>query len=110
MLRSSGRRKLIAATLTVVFTAALGCAHPPPPLACAALGAAALGGTGAYLGSQTPGHDGDEIGLYSAAGVLVGGGAGYLICRAIQKEEKPPPPPPPPPPPRAAPPPPPAPV
>ena len=96
MLRSSGRRKLLAATLCTLFVAAIGCANPPPPAVCAAIGAATLGGTGAYLGSETPGHDGDEIAMYGAAGVLVGAGSGYLICRAMQKEEKPPPPPPPP--------------
>jgi len=109
MFRSSGRRQLFAATLCFVFLTALGCANPPKPAVCAAIGAAALGGTGAYLGTETPGHDGDEIGMYGGAGLLLGGAGGYLICRAMQKEEAPPPPPPPPAP-RAAPAPPPAPV
>ena len=110
MLRSSGRRKLIAATLTVVFTAALGCAHAPPPLACAAIGAALGGGGGYALGNATPDPNAREKFGYAGAGAVVLGTGGYFLCRAIQKEEKPPPPPPPPPPPRAAPPPPPAPV
>jgi outer membrane protein OmpA-like peptidoglycan-associated protein len=93
MFRSSLRRKLCAATLISFFAAVTGCASPPHPAVCAAIGAAALGGTGGYLGHRSPGHDGDEIGGFTAAGVVLGGGAGYLICRALQKEEAPPPPP-----------------
>jgi len=71
------------------------CATPPDPLACAAVGGALGGGGGAYAGSETPGHDGDEMAAYGAGGLLVGAGAGYLLCKLLQEEEKPAPPPPP---------------
>jgi OOP family OmpA-OmpF porin len=70
------------------------CATSPDPLACAAIGGALGGGGGAYAGSETPGHDGDEIAAYGAAGLLVGAGAGYLVCKLLAEEEAPPPPPP----------------
>jgi OOP family OmpA-OmpF porin len=103
MFRFKLYRRSAAAVLCAVFAVALGCASPPNPAVCAAIGGLSLGGGGAALGARTPGHDGDEIGIYGGAGAVLGASAGYLICRAMQKEEAPPPPPPPPPPPRAAP-------
>ena len=105
MLRFLPHRRSSAAVLCALFVVALGCASPPKPAVCAAIGGLALGGGGAYLGTETPGHDGDETAIYGGAGAVLGASAGYLICRAMQKEEAPPPPPPKPPPPapRAAP-------
>jgi outer membrane protein OmpA-like peptidoglycan-associated protein len=79
--------------LSVLVIGALvsACATAPDPLACAAVGAALGGGGGAYAGTETPGHDGDEIAAYGAAGLLVGGGAGYLLCKLLAEEEAPPP-------------------
>jgi len=81
--------------LSVLLLGALvsACATAPDPLACAAVGAALGGGGGAYAGTETPGHDGDEIAAYGGAGLLVGGGAGYLLCKLLQEEEAPAPPP-----------------
>jgi len=73
---------LLGATLSA-------CATAPDPLACAAVGAALGGGGGAWAGTETPGHDGDEIAAYGAAGLLVGGGAGYLLCKLLQEEGEP---------------------
>jgi outer membrane protein OmpA-like peptidoglycan-associated protein len=63
------------------------CATAPDPLVCAAIGGALGGGGGAWAGRETPGHDGDEIAAYGGAGLLVGGGAGYLLCKLMQDEE-----------------------
>jgi OOP family OmpA-OmpF porin len=65
------------------------CATAPDPLVCAAVGAALGGGGGAYAGSETPGRDGDEMLAYGGAGLLVGGGAGYLLCKLLEEEEAP---------------------
>jgi OOP family OmpA-OmpF porin len=108
MLFSNARRKLLAAMLCSFFVTALGCASSPNPGVCALVGGLLGGGTGWYLGNETPRPDGKEEAIYGGAGAILGAGTGYLICRAMQKEEAPPPPPPPPP--RAAPAPPPAPV
>ena len=108
MLSSSLRRKLIAATICSLFVAALGCASPPSPGVCAAIGGVLGGGGGVAVGASTPDHNSDEQAIYGGAGAILGASTGYLICRAMQKEEAPPPPPPPAP--KAAPAPPPAPV
>jgi OOP family OmpA-OmpF porin len=108
MLSTSVRRKLVAATICSLFVAALGCASPPSPGVCAAIGGVLGGGGGVAVGASTPDHNSDEQAIYGGAGAILGASTGYLICRAMQKEEAPPPPPPPAP--RAAPPPPPAPV
>ena len=84
--------RLLSVLMMGVLVAA--CATAPDPLACAAVGAALGGGGGAYAGSETPGHDGDEMVAYGAGGLLVGGGVGYLVCKLLQEEEKPAPPPP----------------
>ena len=106
MLRSMSQRRLAAVALCALFSVALGCASPPNPAICAAVGGALGGGGGYLLGNTTPRPDSREEAIYGGAGAVVGASAGYLICRAMQKEEAPPPPPPPkPPPPRAAPPP-----
>jgi OOP family OmpA-OmpF porin len=63
------------------------CATAPDPLVCAAIGGALGGGGGAWAGRETPGHDGEEIAAYGAAGLLVGGGAGYLLCKLMEEEE-----------------------
>jgi OOP family OmpA-OmpF porin len=63
------------------------CASAPDPLVCAAIGGLLGGGGGAWAGRETPGHDGDEIAAYGAGGLLVGGGAGYLLCKLMQEEE-----------------------
>jgi OOP family OmpA-OmpF porin len=81
--------RLLSVLLLGVLVSA--CATAPDPLACAAVGAALGGGGGAYAGTETPGHDGDEIAAYGAAGLLVGGGAGYLLCKLLEEEEAPPP-------------------
>ena len=107
MLRSKFQRRLAAAALSALFAATVGCASPPKPAVCAAIGGVLLGGGGAALGAATPDPDSREIGLYAGAGAIAGAGAGYLICRAMQKEAPPPPKPAPPPPPKPAPPPPP---
>jgi len=107
MLFSNARRKLLAAMLCSFFVTALGCASSPNPGVCALVGGLLGGGTGWYLGNETPAPDGKEEAIYGGAGAILGAGTGYLICRAMQKKEAPPPPPPPP---RAAPAPPPAPV
>ena len=103
MLRSILQRRLAAAVLCALFAAALGCASAPNPGICAAVGGALGGGGGYLLGNTTPAPDTREEAIYGGAGAIVGASAGYLICRAMQKEEVKPPPPPPPPPPRAAP-------
>jgi OOP family OmpA-OmpF porin len=63
------------------------CASAPDPLVCAAIGGLLGGGGGAWAGRETPGHDGEEIAAYGAGGLLVGGGAGYLLCKLMQEEE-----------------------
>jgi len=70
------------------------CATSPDPLACAAIGGLLGGGGGAYAGSETPGHDGDEMAYYGGGGLLLGAGAGYLLCSLLEEEAPPPPPPP----------------
>ena len=95
MFRSSLRRKLFAATLCAFFAAMLGCASPPHPGVCAAIGGVLGGGGGWALGNETPAPDGKEEAIYGGAGAILGASTGYLICRAMQKEEAPPPPPPP---------------
>jgi OOP family OmpA-OmpF porin len=104
MLRSMLQRRLAAVAFCALLAAMLGCASPPKPAICAAIGGALGGGGGYLLGNTTPRPDSREEAIYGGAGAVVGASAGYLICRAMQKEEAPPPPPPPPPP-RAAPPP-----
>jgi OOP family OmpA-OmpF porin len=96
MLSSSLRRKLLAATICSVFVTALGCASPPSPGVCAAIGGVLGGGGGVAVGASTPDHNSDEQAIYGGAGAILGASTGYLICRAMQKEEAPPPPPPPP--------------
>ena len=93
MFRSTLRRRLVAVALCASFVA-LGCASPPHPAVCAAIGGTLLGGTGALLGVKSGDPNSREIGLYGGAGAILGAGTGYLICRAMQKEEAPPPPPP----------------
>jgi OOP family OmpA-OmpF porin len=110
MLSTQLRRRLVTAALCSLFVVSLGCASPPSPGVCAAIGGVALGGTGVAIGAQTPHSNTKEKSLYGSAGAILGASTGYLICRAMQPEEEPPPPPPPPPAPRAAPPPPPPPV
>jgi OOP family OmpA-OmpF porin len=110
MLSASLRRKSIAAALCTFLVVALGCASPPSPGVCAAIGGVLGGGGGYAAGNATPNPNSDEEAIYGGAGLILGASAGYLICRAMQEEEAPPPPPPPPPAPRAAPPPPPPPV
>jgi len=107
MLRSMLQRRLAAVALCALFAAVLGCASPPNPAVCAVAGGVLGGGGGVAVGASTPDHNSDEQGIYGGAGAILGASAGYLICRAMQKEEAPPPPPPAP---RAAPPPAPAPV
>jgi len=94
--------RTIACGASAVFLAS--CASTPDPKVCAAIGAVLGGGGGYQAGRETPGHDGDEIAGYGAAGLIVGGVAGYALCRVLQTDEEPPPPPkpepaPPPPPP-----------
>jgi len=103
MLRSMLQRRLTAVAFCALFAAMLGCASPPKPAVCAVIGGALGGGGGYLLGNTTPAPDTREEAIYGGAGAVVGASAGYLICRAMQKEEAPPPPPPPPPAPRAAP-------
>jgi OOP family OmpA-OmpF porin len=110
MLRSKFQRRLSAAALCALFVALVGCASPPSPAVCAAVGGVLAGGGGVALGAATPDHNSDEQAIYGGAGAILGASTGYLICRAMQKEEAPPPPPPPPPAPKAAPAPPPPPV
>src|SRR5262245_5614275 len=109
MLRSKLQRRLAAAALCALFAALVGCASPPSPAICATVGGLLLGGGGVAIGASTPDHNSDEQAIYGGSGAILGASAGYLICRAMQKEPAPPPPPPPPAP-RAAPAPPPAPV
>jgi outer membrane protein OmpA-like peptidoglycan-associated protein len=85
---------LFAATLCAFFVAMLGCASPPKPLVCAAIGGVLGGGGGWLIGNETPAPDGKEEAIYGGAGAILGASTGYLICRAMQKEEAPPPPPP----------------
>jgi outer membrane protein OmpA-like peptidoglycan-associated protein len=93
--------RAIALGTLALFAAS--CASTPDPKVCAAVGAALGGGGGAYAGRETPGHDGDEIIGYGAAGIVVGGAAGWALCKVLAKEEpkpepRPEPAPPPPPP------------
>ncbi len=94
MFRTTLRCRLVALALCASFVA-LGCASPPHPGICAAVGGALGGGGGYLLGNTTPAPDSREEGIYGGAGAILGASAGYLICRAMQKEEAPPPPPPP---------------
>jgi OOP family OmpA-OmpF porin len=110
MLSASLRRKSLAVALSTLLVAAFGCASPPSPGVCAAVGGLLGGGGGYAIGNSTPNSNTKEEAIYGSAGLILGASAGYLICRAMQPEEEPPPPPPPPPAPRAAPPPPPPPV
>src|SRR5512134_2555823 len=91
MLSTSLRRKLVAATICSVFVTALGCASPPSPGVCAAIGGVLGGGGGVALGASTPDHNSDEQAIYGGAGAILCASTGYLICRAMQKEEAPPP-------------------
>jgi len=93
MFRSTLRSRLVALALCASFTA-LGCASAPNPWICAATLGALGGGGGYLLGNTTPAPDSREEGIYGGAGAILGASAGYLICRAMQKEEAPPPPPP----------------
>ena len=103
MLRSMLQRRLAAVALCALFAAVLGCASPPSPGVCAAIGGVLGGGGGAAVGASTPDHNSDEQAIYGGGGAILGASAGYLICRAMQEEVVPPPPPAPPPAPRAAP-------
>jgi OOP family OmpA-OmpF porin len=94
MFRSKLRSRLVALALCASFVA-LGCASAPNPWICAATLGALGGGGGYLLGNTTPAPDSREEGIYGGAGAILGASAGYLICRAMQKEEAPPPPPPP---------------
>ena len=96
MLSTSLRRKLVAATICSLFVTALGCASPPSPGVCAAVGGVLGGVGGVAIGASTPDHNSDEQAIYGGAGAILGASTGYLICKAMQKEEAPPPPPPPP--------------
>jgi outer membrane protein OmpA-like peptidoglycan-associated protein len=82
-------RGLSALSLGALVSA---CATSPDPLACAAIGGLLGGGGGAYAGSETPGHDGDEMAYYGGGGLLLGAGAGYLLCSLLEEEAPPPPP------------------
>jgi len=93
MFRSSNFRKLAAASLCVAFAMLLGCASAPKPAVCAAIGGVLGGGGGVAVGASTPDHNSDEQAIYGGGGAILGASAGYLICRAMQKEEAPPPPP-----------------
>ncbi len=96
-----------AALTTLVFLSACAGVKERDPKSCAALGAA-LGGAAGFSSSAAFGGNEDNTGRtlgIGFGGMLVGAGAGYLICKALQPEPAPPPPPPPPR--RAAPPPPP---
>ncbi|MEN8162083.1 MAG: OmpA family protein [Myxococcota bacterium] len=107
MLSTSLRRRLLTAAFCSLFVVSLGCASPPSPGVCAAIGGVLGGGGGYAIGDSTPHSNSDEEAIYGGAGLILGASAGYLICRAMQPEEEAPPPPPPPPPapePRAAPP------
>jgi len=79
----------------VMATACASSSGGPNPLACAAVGAAIGGGGGALAGAKSARHhDGDEIAIGAGVGTVVGGGLGYVICAALQKEEEAPPAPP----------------
>jgi outer membrane protein OmpA-like peptidoglycan-associated protein len=80
-------------SILVLPALASGCASTPDSLACAAVGGLLGGGGGAYAGSETPGRDGDEMIAYGAGGLLVGAGAGYLLCKLLEEEPAPAPPP-----------------
>jgi OOP family OmpA-OmpF porin len=80
--------RVIGCGVLSVFVAS--CASTPDPRVCAAIGAGLGGGGGAYAGRETPGHDGDEIAMYGAAGLVVGGVAGWALCKVLAKEEEPP--------------------
>jgi OmpA-OmpF porin, OOP family len=94
MSRSSPRRKVFAALLGAALAAVLGCANPPHPGVCAAVGGVLGGGGGWLAGNETPAPDGKEEAIYGGAGAILGASTGYLICNAMQREEAPPPPPP----------------
>lgn len=101
-----------AALIALVFLSACAGIKERDPKACAALGAALLGGTAVGISTSVGDDDKDDtardLGV-GVAGAVVGAGAGYLICKALQPEPAPPPPPPaprqaaPPPPPPPAP-------
>ena len=94
MFRSPVRRRSIAVALIASMAAVVGCATGGPNPAICAVAAGALGGGGGYLlGNTTPGPDTREEAIYGSAGAILGASAGYLICKAMQKEAPPPPPP-----------------
>lgn len=109
--------RLVAALVAIAFLSA--CTLAPKglqqkdPAACAAAGAALLGGGAMAAGAATAnGRTARALGI-GVGGAALGAGLGYMICKSMQEEPEPPapppppapapPPPPPPPPPQAAP-------
>lgn len=100
-------RRSSGIALATVLALATGCATGggPKPETCLAIGAVLGGGTGAAVGIETDDgeHDSDSAVGYGVAGAVLGGTAGYFICKAFVKEPAPAPAPAPPPAPAPAP-------